>query len=87
MIRLPNMALVVATIFATLVISGHAEPPASDAPAAPSSDTADLTRQRDRLELENSLRDEKLRQDLAETQAELAHLKSENELMRARADR
>jgi len=87
MIRIPNMGLVVATIFATLVISGHAEPPASDAPAAPNSETAELTRQRDRLQLENSLRDEKLRQDLANTQAELAHLKSENDLMRARADR
>ncbi|HEY3899891.1 MAG TPA: ATP-dependent Clp protease proteolytic subunit [Chthoniobacter sp.] len=87
MIRIPNMGLIVATIFATLAISGHAEPPASDAPTAAASDTAELTRQRDRLVLENSLHDEKLHQDLAASQEELARLKSENDLMKARADR
>jgi ATP-dependent Clp protease protease subunit len=85
MIRNPNMVLVVATIFATLVTSGHTEPPASAAPTT-TDDTGQLTRQRDRLLLENSLRDEKLRQELASSQAELAHLKSENELMKARAE-
>ena len=85
MIRIPNMVLVVATIFATLVTSGHTEPPASDAPTT-AADTAELTRQRDRLLLENSLRDEKLRQELATSQAQLAHLKNENELMKARAE-
>ena len=85
MIRNPNMVLVVATIFATLVTSGHTEPPASAAPTT-AGDTAELTRQRDRLQLENSLRDEKLRQELAASQAELARLKSENDLMKARAE-
>ncbi len=86
MIRIPNMGLVVVTIIATLVTSGHSEPPASAAPA-PTEDTAEIVRQRDRLQLENSLGDEKLRQELASNQAELARLKNESELVRARAER
>jgi ATP-dependent Clp protease protease subunit len=73
-----------ATIIATLVTSGHSETPAS---AAPANDTTELVQQRDRLQLENSLAEEKLRQELASTQAELARLKSEGELLRARAER
>lgn len=84
MIRTPNVGLVVATIIATLITSGHSEPPAS---ATPANETADLQRQRDRLQLENSVGDEKLRQELASTQAELARLKNESELVRARAER
>jgi len=71
-----------ATIIATLVTSGHSETPASTP-----SETAELARQRDRLHLENSLGEEKLRQELASTQAELARLKNEGELLRARAER
>lgn len=85
------MALVVATIFATLITNGHTEPPAPAAPVTvattTSEDNAALTRERDRLLLENSLRDEKLRQELASTQAELARLKSESDLLKAKADR
>lgn len=80
------MGLVVATIFATLITSGHTEPPAPAAPAT-KSDTADLTRQRDRLQLENSLHDESLRRELATAQAALARLKSEAELLKGRSDR
>ncbi len=92
MIRISNMGLVLVTIFTTLVTSGHSEPPASAAPAASapipvSGENVELVKQRDKLLLENSLHDEKLRQELAATQTELAHLKNENELMRARADR
>lgn len=86
MIRTLHMGLVVATIFATLVTSGHSETPASTAPAT-TEDSAELTRQRDRLQLENSLRDEKLRQELAATQTELARLKSESDLLKAKAER
>jgi len=83
------MALVVATIFATLVTSGHSEPPAPAAPitTTPADETVALVRERDRLLLENSLRDEKLRQELATAQAELARLKSESDLLKAKADR
>jgi len=88
MIRTPSMGLVVATIFATLITSGHSEPPAPAAPVtAATDDTSELTRERDRLLLENSLREEKLRKDLAATQTELARLKSENDLMKARAEK
>ena len=80
------MALVVATIFATLVTSGHTETPAPVVPAT-TSDTAELARQRDRLLLENSLHDETLKRDLASTQAELLRLKSEAELLKARTER
>lgn len=86
MIRTLHMGLVVATIFATLVTSGHSETPASTDHAA-TEDSAELTRQRDRLQLENSLRDEKLRQELAATQTELARLKSESDLLKAKAER
>ena len=88
MIRIPNMALVVATIFATVITSGHTEPPASAAPAtATKDDSTALARERDRLQLENSLRDEKLRQELAASQAEYARLKSESDLLKAKAER
>ena len=86
MIRTPSMGLVLAIIIATLVTSGHSEPPASAAPVT-EKETADITRQRDRLLLENSLRDEKLRQELASTQAEFARLKIDNELLKAKAER
>jgi ATP-dependent Clp protease protease subunit len=79
------MGLVVATIFATLVISGHGEPPAPTAPAK-TENAAELTRERDRLQLESSLRDEKLRQELATSQAELTRLKTESDLLKAKAD-
>jgi ATP-dependent Clp protease protease subunit len=75
-----------ATIIATLVTSGHSEPPAFTA-SSPTIESAELVRQRDRLQLENSLGEEKLRQELASTQAELARLKSEGELLQARAER
>ncbi len=84
MIRTPKMGLVLATIIATLLTSGHASEPA---PVAPTNETAAIARQRDQLQLENSLSDEKLRQELASTQAELARMKSENELMRVRSER
>jgi len=87
MIRIPNVGITVAIIFATLLTSGHTEPPASAAPVTPGDDTAALTKQRDRLQLENSLRDEKLRQEFAESQSELARLKNESDLMKARAER
>lgn len=80
------MALVVATIFATMVTSGHSETPAST-PTSTADDTAALTRQRDRLQLENSLHEETLKRDLASAQAELVRLKSEAELLKARAER
>ena len=86
MIRTPNMAFTVATIIATLVTSGHSETPAPSA-SPPSKESVELTRQRDRLQLENSLGDEKLRQELASTQAELARLKNESDLLKARAER
>jgi ATP-dependent Clp protease protease subunit len=75
------MGLMVATIFATLLTSGHTEPPATT-----TNETAKLTRQRDQLQLENSLRDEKLREELASQTAELARLKSQAELLRARVE-
>ncbi len=86
MIRTPNVALTVATIIAIMVTSGHSETPAPAAPP-PAKETVELTRQRDRLQLENSLGDEKLRRELASTQAELARLKNESDLMKARAER
>ena len=55
MIRTLNMGLVTAIIFATLVTSGHSEPPAPvPAPAAPvtDKDTAEILHQRDRLLIE-----------------------------------
>jgi len=82
MIRTSSMGLVLATIFATLVTSGHTEPPASAA-----SETIEMTKQRDRLLLENSLRDEKLRQELATAQSEFARIKSESDLLKAKAER
>ena len=86
MIRTPHMGLFVAIICATMANSGHAETPAPTAPAA-NEDSAELTRQRDRLLLENSLRDEKLRKDLAATQTEVARLKAESDLLKAKAER
>ena len=85
MIRTPHMGLSVVTLLATLVISGHSEPPASSS-ADKTDETVELARQRDRLQLENSLRDEKLRQELASSQTELARLKMQNDLLRAKAD-
>ncbi|MEP6671398.1 MAG: ATP-dependent Clp protease proteolytic subunit [Chthoniobacter sp.] len=87
MIRTLHMGMVVAIIFASLVTSGHSEPPASAAPVTTTDEVAALIRERDRLQLENSLRDEKLRQELASTQADLARLKSESDLLKAKADR
>jgi ATP-dependent Clp protease protease subunit len=80
------MGLIVATIFATMAISGHTETPASTAPAT-TDDSADLARQRDRLQLENSLRDETLRKELAAAQTEVARLKAESDLLKAKAER
>lgn len=79
------MGLTVVIIFTTLATTAHAEPPPSAAP--PATDTTELMRQRDRLLIENQLRDETLRKELSATQAELTRLKSEAELARARAER
>lgn len=80
------MALTVAIIVATMATSGHSETPASVVPPA-AKEMAEILHQRDRLQLENSLGDEKLRQELASTQAELARLKNESDLLKARAER
>lgn len=85
------MGLVTAIIFATLVTSAHTETPvpalaaASGAPVM-DKDSSDLQHQRDRLLLENSLADEKLRQELAASQAELARLKNASDLLKAKAE-
>ena len=86
MIRTPNMALNVALILATLITSGHSETAPTPVPPA-AKEMAELLRQRDQLQLENSLADEKLRRELASNQAELARLKNESDLVRARAER
>jgi ATP-dependent Clp protease, protease subunit len=80
------MAFTVAIIIATLATSAHSETPAPAVPAA-AVELADMLRQRDRLQLENSLGDEKLRRELAATQAELTRLKNESDLLKARAER
>jgi len=85
MIRKPHMGLSVVTLLATLVISGHSEPPAPST-AGKADDTTELTQQRDRLQLENSLRDEKLHEELASSQEELARLKMQSDLLKAKAD-
>ena len=85
MIRTPNMALTVVIIITTLATSGHSETPAPATQVAPKEST-ELIHQRDRLQLENSLADEKLRQELASTQSELARLKNESDLLKARAE-
>jgi ATP-dependent Clp protease protease subunit len=85
MIRTPNMGLIVAIFIATVVTSGHTEPPAPEAPITIDK-SVELKLQRDQLQLENSLREEKLREELASPTAELARLKSEAELMKARVE-
>ena len=78
------MGLPLAVILALLPTSGFAE---INAALPASADTVKMQRQRDKLMLENQLRDETLRQELATASAEVTRLKSEADLERARGDR
>ena len=76
----PSIASAGATVTAvTTVVASSATPVGAE--------TAELLRQRELLVLENQVREETLRKELASSQAELQRLKTEADLARARTER
>src|SRR5215203_4555601 len=81
MIRTPFMVSVLATILASLPFSAQSQ----SSPPLCSADPEQL-KQRDQLVIENQLRDETLRKELAAVTAELTRVKTTTELERVRVD-
>ena len=82
-----NPSAFMVTLLSSLAITVCPIPTFAEMAAAQSSDGDLKIRQRDKLILENQLHEESLRKELSSASGEVARLKSEAELARARLDR